>query len=130
MTVVHLSCIADSRQNKSPLGRLCHLEKNDSCPTKLTSPAPEKQKVVPPTSPAGSLLLQMILEHPIPQERGLTEILTTSHQPTMAHFIPNTTAAGAAPSFKKSVLRAASLNSLNLVGCYRQNRTMSTASMS
>ena len=50
----------------------------------------------------------MILAHPVPEERGLTEILGNSPASVLeACFIPNTTARGSAPSVKKSLLRGA-----------------------
>ena len=50
----------------------------------------------------------MILAHAIPDERGLTEILGSSpSSPLEACFIPNTTARGKASSVKKSLLRVA-----------------------
>jgi hypothetical protein len=50
----------------------------------------------------------MLFAHPISEERGLTEILGSSPiSPLEACFIPNTTARGSAPSVKKSHLRAA-----------------------
>jgi hypothetical protein len=49
-------------------------------------------------------LLEMILEHPNEDERGLTEILHDSPVGVLYRaFIPNTTAAGGAPSVKKSL---------------------------
>jgi len=49
-------------------------------------------------------LLQLILEHPIKNEQGLTEILVDSpFGPLNREFIPNTTAGGSAPSVKKSL---------------------------
>ena len=50
----------------------------------------------------------MILAHPVSEERGLTEILGSSPaNPLDACFIPNTTARGSAPSVRKSHLRVA-----------------------
>ena len=50
----------------------------------------------------------MLFSHPVPEERGLTEILGSSPaSPLEACFIPNTTARGRAPSVKKSYLRTA-----------------------
>ena len=61
-----------------------------------------------PTSPAAKEILELILAHPVRGERGLTEILGDSpHSALEACFIPNTTAAGSAPSIKKSLLRGA-----------------------
>jgi hypothetical protein len=72
------------------------------------SPALGKPKLVCPTSPAGKEILNMILNHPVLEERGLTEILGSSPvSPLEACFIPNTTARGGAPSVKKSHLRIA-----------------------
>lgn len=69
---------------------------------------PGKPKLIPPMSPAGKEILKMILAHPVPEERGLTEILGSSPaSPLEACFIPNTTASGSAPSVKKSHLRMA-----------------------
>ena len=71
-------------------------------------PVSDNFMLVFPTSPAGKEILEMILAHPVPKERGLTEILGNSpHSALEACFIPNTTAAGAAPSIKKSLLRVA-----------------------
>lgn len=64
--------------------------------------------LIPPTTPAGKEILALILAHPIPEERGLTEILGSSPaNPLDACFIPNTTARGNAASVRKSQLRAA-----------------------
>jgi hypothetical protein len=60
-----------------------------------------------PTSPAAKELLDMILEHPVAEERGVTEVLQSPLAPNEAVYIPNTTARGGAMSVKKSVLRAA-----------------------
>ena len=61
-----------------------------------------------PNSPAAKEILELILAHPVPEERGLTEILGDSpHSALEACFIPNTTARGSAPSIKKSLLRGA-----------------------
>ena len=53
-------------------------------------------------------MLELILEHPNEDERGLTEILRDSPAGALYRsFIPNTTAAGAAPSVKKSLFARA-----------------------
>ena len=50
----------------------------------------------------------MILAHPVPEERGLTEILCSDLPgPHETMYIPNTTRAGGALVVKKSPLRAA-----------------------
>lgn len=67
-----------------------------------------RPSLVQPTSPAGKEILELILAHPIKEERGFTEILGSSPAgPLEACFIPNITARGAAPSVKKSLLRVA-----------------------
>jgi hypothetical protein len=67
-----------------------------------------QSKLNQPTSPVAKELLEMILAHPVPEERGLTEILGSSPaSPLEACFIPNTTAGGKAPSVKKALLRGA-----------------------
>jgi hypothetical protein len=64
--------------------------------------------LTPPMSLAGKEILTMIFAHPVPEERGLTEILGSSPiSPLEACFIPNTSARGSAPSMKKSHLRVA-----------------------
>lgn len=61
-----------------------------------------------PGSPLAKELLELILQHPNEEERGLTEILRDSPAgPLYRAFIPNTTAAGAAPSVKKSLFAPA-----------------------
>lgn len=50
----------------------------------------------------------MILAHPVAEERGLTEIVGTSPISALESlFIPNTTESGGALSVKKSLLRVA-----------------------
>jgi hypothetical protein len=66
-----------------------------------------KPKFVQPALPVAKELLGLILEHPVAEERGLTEILRESVSALEMCFIPNTTARGSAPSVKKSVLRPA-----------------------
>jgi hypothetical protein len=76
----------------------------------ITSPSSStsESRLNQPTSPVAKELLEMILTHAIPDERGLTEILGSSpSSPLEACFIPNTTARGKAPSVKKSLLRVA-----------------------
>lgn len=61
-------------------------------------------KFVNPSLAFAIELLEMIQQHPNEDERGLTEILHDSPTgPLYRSFIPNTTAAGAAPSVKKSL---------------------------
>jgi hypothetical protein len=61
-----------------------------------------------PDLPFAKELLDLILAHPNEDERGLTEILRDSPAgPLYRAFIPNTTAAGAAPSVKKSLFAQA-----------------------
>jgi len=61
-----------------------------------------------PTSPVAQELLELILKHPNKEEQGLTEILRDSPAGALFRsFIPNTTAAGAAPSVKKSLFAPA-----------------------
>jgi len=61
-------------------------------------------KFVHPSLPFAIELLEMIQQHPNEEERGLTEILHDSPAgPLYRAFIPNTTAAGASPSVKKSL---------------------------
>jgi hypothetical protein len=61
-----------------------------------------------PSLPAAKELLEMMLSHPVVEERGLTEILVDSpNGPLHTSFIPNTTAAGGAPSLKKALFRPA-----------------------
>jgi hypothetical protein len=77
-------------------------------PPIASSHLPIETKLSYPTSPVAKELLEMVLAHPVPEERGLTEILASSPaSPLEACFIPNTTAAGKAPSVKKALLRAA-----------------------
>jgi hypothetical protein len=79
-------------------------------PTPLTSSASSSSepKLVQPRSPAAKEILELMLAHPVHDERGLTEILGSSPaSPLEACFIPNTTARGGAPSVKKSLLRVA-----------------------
>ncbi len=73
-----------------------------------SSASSDQRKVFPPTSPAGKEILEMILAHSVPEERGLTEILSGSSIGTAeALFIPNTTESGNALIVKRTVLRAA-----------------------
>lgn len=79
---------------------------------KKTKSAQAKAKRTPrfeePTSPVAKELLDLILQHPTEEEQGLTEILRDSPVgPLYRAFIPNTTAAGAAPSVKKSLFAPA-----------------------
>ncbi len=61
-----------------------------------------------PSLPLAQELLELILQHPNVEERGLTEILKDSPAgPHYRAFIPNTTARGAAPSAKKSLFAPA-----------------------
>lgn len=61
-----------------------------------------------PDLPFAKELLDLILAHPNEDERGLTEILRDSPSGALYRaFIPNTTAAGAAPSVKKSLFAQA-----------------------
>ena len=77
-------------------------------PTASPSISTGESTVNQPTSPVARELLEMILAHPVTEERGLTEILGSSPaSPLEVCFIPNTTARGKAPSVKKSLLRAA-----------------------
>jgi hypothetical protein len=63
-----------------------------------------KPKFAQPSLAFARELLEMILEHPNEDERGLTEILHDSPVGVLYRaFIPNTTAAGEAPSVKKSL---------------------------
>lgn len=80
-------------------------QKNASKP--FVAESARKRKQVPPTSPGAKELLDLILSHPVPGERGLTEILQSPVGVNEAALIPNTTAAGGAMSLRKSVLRAA-----------------------
>lgn len=62
----------------------------------------EAAKFEEPASPFAKELLQLILQHPNEDEKGLTEILVDSpFGPLNREFIPNTTASGPAPSVKK-----------------------------
>ena len=64
--------------------------------------------LAPPMSLAGKEILTVIFAHPVPEERGLSEILGNSPvSPLEACFIPNTTARGSVSSIKKSQLRMA-----------------------
>jgi hypothetical protein len=79
---------------------------------KRTKSAQAKAKRAPrfdePTSPVAKELLELIFQHPNEEEQGLTEILRDSPDgPLYRAFIPNTTAAGAAPSVKKSLFTPA-----------------------
>lgn len=68
-----------------------------------------------PSSEVAIELLDLILDHPNEDERGLTEILRDSPAgPLYCSFIPNTTASGSAPSFKKSLFRTAVAELLRL----------------
>ena len=61
-------------------------------------------KFAEPDLPLAKELLQLILQHPNKDERGLTEILVDSpYGPLNREFIPNTTAGGEAPSVRKSL---------------------------
>lgn len=61
-----------------------------------------------PELPFAKELLDLILQHPNEDEQGLTEILRDSPVgPLYRAFIPNTTAAGTAPSVKKSLFASA-----------------------
>ena len=65
-------------------------------------------KLKEPVSPFAKELLQLILEHPNEDEKGLTEILVDSpFGPLNREFIPNTTASGSAPSVKKRLFTSA-----------------------
>lgn len=67
-----------------------------------------KPKFPGPALPAARELLDLILEHPVAEERGLTEILRDSPVSALETcFIPNTTERGSAPSVRKSILRPA-----------------------
>jgi hypothetical protein len=67
-----------------------------------------KAQFFPPSLPLAKEMLQLILEHPIDGERGLTEIIGDSPISSLeCLFIPNTTEAGAALSIKKSPFRNA-----------------------
>ena len=68
-----------------------------------------------PGFPFAKELLDLILEHPNEDEMGLTEILRDSPAgPLYRAFIPNTTAAGAAQSLKKSIVAPAVAELLRL----------------
>ncbi len=72
------------------------------------SKAKRAPKFVAPSLPFAKELLEMIQEHPNEDERGLTEILHDSPVGVLYRaFIPNTTAAGGAPSVKKSLFAPA-----------------------
>lgn len=72
------------------------------------SKAKRAPRFEPPTSPLAQEFLKLILQHPNQEEQGLTEILQDSPDgPLYRAFIPNTTAAGAAPSVKKSLFAPA-----------------------
>lgn len=65
-------------------------------------------KLKEPESPFAKELLQLILQHPNEDEKGLTEILVDSpYGPLNREFIPNTTASGSAPSVKKRLFTSA-----------------------
>jgi|GEM_PF-1563759 len=86
---------------------------------KKTKAAQAKAKRAPrleePSSKLAKELLELILEHPIEEEQGLTEILRDSPRgPLYREFIPNTTAAGSAPSVKKSLFAPAVTELLRL----------------
>jgi hypothetical protein len=78
-------------------------------------PARESEKEVTrgakfekPVLPFAKEILDLILAHPNEEEQGLTEILRDSPEgPLHRAFIPNTTAAGAASSVKKSLFAPA-----------------------
>jgi hypothetical protein len=77
-------------------------------PAASSSTSANQTKLHQPSSPVAKELLELILAHNVPEQRGLTEILESSpSSPLEACFIPNTTARGKAPSVKKSLLRAA-----------------------
>jgi hypothetical protein len=72
------------------------------------SKAKRAPKFADPSLPFAKELLEMIQEHPNEDERGLTEILHDSPVGVLYRaFIPNTTAAGGAPSVKKSLFAPA-----------------------
>jgi len=61
-----------------------------------------------PSLPAAKEILNLILSHPVAEQRGLSEILReVPGKPLEAAFIPNTTARGTAAIVKKSLLRPA-----------------------
>lgn len=77
--------------------------------------AVKKPRISAPKLEFAKELLEAILEHPNPEERGLTEILHSSPSgPLNTHFIPNITGAGAAPAARKSVFKPAVAELLSL----------------
>jgi TIR domain len=73
-----------------------------------------KSVLVCPELDVAKELLDLILAHPVENERGLTEILHSPVGLLEMCFIPNTTARGSASSVKKSILRPAILELLRL----------------
>ena len=102
-----LTCLVDG----SNLTTGAHVEFGTSkslISTIAKSTPPRVAQRNPPTSPAAKDLLETILAHPTPEERGLTQILRqwpggVSDQ----GFIPNTTEGGSAFGMKKQVLQTA-----------------------
>lgn len=75
--------------------------------TSIAEPWSEPKLAIP-TSPVAKELLDMILAHPRPDERGLSEFIESSPVSALeVCFIPDTTACGGARSVKKSLLRTA-----------------------
>jgi hypothetical protein len=73
----------------------------------LTLPLDGRKRLISPTSSSGKELLKMILDHSVPEQRGLTEILSSPEGPLHCAFIPDISGSGMAVSLRKSVLREA-----------------------
>lgn len=74
----------------------------------MSGRAKSRPKFITPTLPEAKELLDTIIAHPVPDERGLTQILLESPAgPFLAEYIPNTTRRGTPISIKKSLLLSA-----------------------
>jgi hypothetical protein len=70
--------------------------------------AAKKPRILQPKLDTAREILDHILNHPVPEERGLTEILREApNGPLYTCFIPNATARGAALAAKKTQFRPA-----------------------